>query len=350
MTEVRQPNDVGRQMDELFRKFTEVAGSRLELPTENGSKAIEPEGAESRPEIHTETGSDASPRIDTGIHHNGREPPADVTAHNVHQNVVDRVLQELGTTRQALTDVTKEIEETKANVADIDRAYFHQHAELDEFRRDRSVVDRVLQELEATQQTLTDVTKEVEETKANVADIDQAYFHQHAELEELRRELVDAQTSSAVSSNQALGATGVIFLIGRIAIVITFIMSALFWLVDPDAIATIIASKLSLLPSPLADLTASIEARFGVSFATVVVIAGASLEIAAAVSIAMGVFIRPASTVLLIFTAIGIYGSSQWDFQNGVRADQIIDALNELSITGGLLILFSGVRPRAIGG
>src|SRR5215471_6239722 len=296
MTEVRQPNDVGRQMDELFRKFTEVAGSRLELPTENGSKAIEPEGAESRPEMHTETGSDASPRIDTGIHHNGREPSADVTAHNVHQNVIDRVLQELGTTRQALTDVTKE----------------------------------------------------VEETKANVADIDQAYFHQHAELEELRRELVDARTSSAVSSNQTLGTTGVIFLVGRIAIVITFIMSALFWLVDPDAIATIIASKLSLLPSPLADLTASIEARFGVSFATVVVIAGASLEIAAAVSIAMGVFIRPASTVLLIFTAIGIYGSSQWDFQNGVRADQIIDALNELSITGGLLILFSGVRPRAI--
>ena len=195
MTEVRQPNDVGRQMDELFRKFTEVAGSRLELPTENGSKAIEPEGAESRPEIHTETGSDASPRIDTGIHHNGREPSADVTAHNVHQNVIDRVLQELGTTRQALTDVTKEIEETKANVADIDRAYFHQHAELDEFRRDRSVVDRVLQELEATQQTLTDVTKEVEETKANVADIDQAYFHQHAELEEFRRELADARTS-----------------------------------------------------------------------------------------------------------------------------------------------------------
>jgi hypothetical protein len=49
MTEVRQPNDVGQQMDELFRKFTEVAGSRLELPTENGSKAMEPEGAGSRP-------------------------------------------------------------------------------------------------------------------------------------------------------------------------------------------------------------------------------------------------------------------------------------------------------------
>jgi uncharacterized membrane protein YphA (DoxX/SURF4 family) len=142
----------------------------------------------------------------------------------------------------------------------------------------------------------------------------------------------------------------VIFLIGRIAIVITFIMSALFWLVDPDAIAAIIASKLSLLPSPLADLTASIEARFGVSFATVVVIAGASPGLAAAVSIAMGIFIRPASIVLLIFTIIGIYGSSQWDFQNGIRADQIIGALNELSITGGLLILFSGVRPRAIGG
>ncbi len=158
---------------------------------------------------------------------------------------------------------------------------------------------------------------------------------------------VNYSRASVRPSKRALGTSGVIFTIGRIAIVITFSMSALFRLVDADAIATIIASKLLPLPGPLADAAASIEATVRLPFATALVIAGATLESAAAVLIAMGILIRPASIVLLIFTAIGIYGS-QWDFQNGVRPDQIISALNELSIMGGLLILFSRVRRRTL--
>jgi uncharacterized membrane protein YphA (DoxX/SURF4 family) len=67
----------------------------------------------------------------------------------------------------------------------------------------------------------------------------------------------------------------------------------------------------------------------------------------------MGVLIRPASIVLLIFAAIGIYGF-QWDLQNGVQPDQIISALNEVSIVGGLLFLLaesgSGTFQLAKGG
>jgi len=136
----------------------------------------------------------------------------------------------------------------------------------------------------------------------------------------------------------------VLFAIGRIAIAITFIMSALFRLVNADANAAIIASKLLPLPGPLADGATSIEATLGLSFATALVIAGATLESVAGVLIAMGILIRPASIVLLIFAAIGIY-ESQWDFRNGIRPDQIISALNELSIMGALLILFSLVQP-----
>jgi uncharacterized membrane protein YphA (DoxX/SURF4 family) len=138
--------------------------------------------------------------------------------------------------------------------------------------------------------------------------------------------------------------TSVLFAIGRIAIAITFIMSALFRLVNADANAAIIASKLLPLPGPLADAATSIEATLGLPFATALVIAGATLESVAGVLIAMGILIRPASIVLLIFAAIGIY-ESQWDFRNGIRPDQIISALNELSIMGALLILFSLVQP-----
>src|SRR5262249_33259942 len=346
MTEVRQPSDFGRQMDELFQKFTtDAANSRSELPTENDSKAINAEATGLRLGILDEAGSEPSSRIDTDSY-NGREPPVDFTAHNVRQNAADRVLQEWGPMRQALTDATKEIEETKAKIVDVDRAYLYQHAELEEFRRDRKVVDRMLQELEITQQALTDVTKEVEETTAKVSAIDRASFQKDAELEELRRELADARSyalnyssPSPRSPNQAPETSGVTFSIGRTAIVITFIMAALFMLVDPDAIATIIASKLSLLPSPVVHVTAWIESRLGVPIAKALVMAGASLEIAAAVFIAMGMFIRPASIVLLIFTAVWICWGSQWDFQNGIRADQIISALNGLSIMGGLLVL-----------
>jgi uncharacterized membrane protein YphA (DoxX/SURF4 family) len=137
--------------------------------------------------------------------------------------------------------------------------------------------------------------------------------------------------------------TSVLFAIGRIAIAITFIMSALFRLVNADANAAIIASKLLPLPGP-ADAATSIEATLGLPFATALVIAGATLESVAGVLIAMGILIRPASIVLLIFAAIGIY-ESQWDFRNGIRPDQIISALNELSIMGALLILFSLVQP-----
>ncbi len=64
----------------------------------------------------------------------------------------------------------------------------------------------------------------------------------------------------SIGSKLALGKSSVIFAIGRIAIVITFIMSGLFRLADLDGSATIIAFNLLPLPEPLADAAASIEA------------------------------------------------------------------------------------------
>ena len=144
------------------------------------------------------------------------------------------------------------------------------------------------------------------------------------------------------------GTPGVIPLVGRIAIVLTFIMSALFGLMNADASAAVIASKLLQLPAALQDAAALMEAKSGLRLPTALVILCAVLESAAAVLIAMGVLIRPASIVLLIFAAAGIYGSSQWVFQNGMQPEQIIRVLNELSIIGGLLILFSAIRPRTM--
>jgi putative oxidoreductase len=150
-------------------------------------------------------------------------------------------------------------------------------------------------------------------------------------------------SSPWIRSSKQPSETSVLFAIGRIAIAITFIMSALFRLMNADANGAIIASNLLPLPGPLADAVTSIEATLGLPFATALVIAGAMLESGAGVLIAMGILIRPASIVLLIFAAIGFY-ESQWDFRNGVQPVQIISALKEVSIVGALLILFSQVR------
>jgi uncharacterized membrane protein YphA (DoxX/SURF4 family) len=100
--------------------------------------------------------------------------------------------------------------------------------------------------------------------------------------------------------------------------------------------------KLVLLPGPLANAVAAIEATVGVPLPTALVISGAVLEGGAAVLIAMGLLIRPASNVLLIFAALGMFGL-QWQVRNGMQSDQIISVLNEFSIMGALLVLSSQV-------
>ena len=119
---------------------------------------------------------------------------------------------------------------------------------------------------------------------------------------------------------------------------------------DIDGSATMIASKVLPLPEPFAGAAASIEAMLGMPFAQTLAIAGPVLEILAGVLMAIGIFIRLASLALLVFTAISIYWlRNWWDLQGGVHYDEIIRALNELSVMGALLILLVLPRPHAPG-
>jgi hypothetical protein len=73
----------------------------------------------------------------------------------------------------------------------------------------------------------------------------------------------------------------VVYAIGRIAIVITFIVSGVVRLMDIGGTGAMIASKVLPLSEPLAGMAASIEATVGLPFTKVLVIAGAALEIVA---------------------------------------------------------------------
>ena len=159
-----------------------------------------------------------------------------------------------------------------------------------------------------------------------------------------------AEDYSPVSSSfkQASGLRTVVFAAGRIALVITFVVSGVFRLMDVDGSATMIASKLSPLPDPIAGVAASVEATLGMPLAQALAIAGAALEIVAGLAIATGIFTRSAALVLLVFTAASIYYFHNfWGLQNAERSDQVLGALSELSIMGALLILVAGTRPHA---
>jgi uncharacterized membrane protein YphA (DoxX/SURF4 family) len=148
-----------------------------------------------------------------------------------------------------------------------------------------------------------------------------------------------ASSHSADSSKPESGITGAIFAFGRVAIVIPFLMAAALRLVNADASAGIITSKLlALAETPLPHALTAFEATFGLPFAAFLVIAGATVELAAAAWIAIGMLIRPASMILAIFAGLELCWLN-WDFQNGVQPDQVIPALQWLAIIAALFVL-----------
>jgi uncharacterized membrane protein YphA (DoxX/SURF4 family) len=157
------------------------------------------------------------------------------------------------------------------------------------------------------------------------------------------------QSSGPSEFNKGLALGTVMYAIGRIAIVVTFIVSGVLGLIDLGGTEAMIASKALPWPEPLAGVVASIEATVRSSFTQILAIAGPALEIVAGLLIAVGIFTRSAALALIIFTAISVYYLPNfWDLPNTERSDQLIRALNELSIMGALLILIAPGK-RALG-
>ncbi len=138
----------------------------------------------------------------------------------------------------------------------------------------------------------------------------------------------------------------VVYAIGRIAIVVTFIVSGVLRLLDIGSTGNLIASKVLPWPDPLAGAVASIEATVGLPFTQILAIASPALEIVVGLLIAIGIFTRSAALVLLVLTAMNIYYFHNLSDLQGT--DQMIRAVNELSIMGALLILVAP-RPHVLG-
>src|SRR5215475_3646747 len=92
------------------------------------------------------------------------------------------------------------------------------------------------------------------------------------------------------------------FTLGRIALVVIFVISGAQKLTDIAGTAAQIESKLTVL-SEFPDLTSQIEATVGMPTARILAIAVALLEVLGGLLIAFNVFARTMAVILLLFVA-----------------------------------------------
>ena len=132
----------------------------------------------------------------------------------------------------------------------------------------------------------------------------------------------------------------ILFIVGRIAFVLVFILSGAQKLMDISATAAMIEPKV-VIPELVAPYTAQLEAATSMKMPNILAIAAGVVEIAAALMIAFGFGVRFAAVILILFTAATIYYfHAFWTMEGAARTENMIHALKNLSLIGGLLVLF----------
>lgn len=132
----------------------------------------------------------------------------------------------------------------------------------------------------------------------------------------------------------------ILFIIGRIAFVLVFILSGAQKLMDISGTAAMIEPKMAI-PEAVASYAAQLETAANMKMPSLLAIAAAVVEIGAALLIAFGAGIRFASVILILFTLTATYYFHPfWTMTGAERDANLVNALKNLSLIGGLLILF----------
>jgi uncharacterized membrane protein YphA (DoxX/SURF4 family) len=135
-----------------------------------------------------------------------------------------------------------------------------------------------------------------------------------------------------------------LFIIGRIAFVLVFILSGAQKLMDIPGTAAMIEPKVAY--------TAQLETATSMKMPSLLAVVAGVIEIVAALMLAFGFGTRFASVVLILFTAAATYYFHPfWTMTGPERDANMINALKNLSLIGGLLVLFvlGSWRPVRVG-
>jgi putative oxidoreductase len=132
-----------------------------------------------------------------------------------------------------------------------------------------------------------------------------------------------------------------LFVLGRIAFVVIFILSGAQKLMDIPGTAAMI-QKAVVLPDVITAYTPQLEQATGMTTPTMLAILAGAVEVGAAVLIAAGIATRFAALLLILFTiAATYYFHAFWMMSGAEREANMINALKNLSLIGGLLVLFA---------
>jgi uncharacterized membrane protein YphA (DoxX/SURF4 family) len=131
-----------------------------------------------------------------------------------------------------------------------------------------------------------------------------------------------------------------LLIVGRIAVVLIFVISGALKLIDIPGTAAVIAAKVPV-PALLAGLVAQIEAAAGMKAPQLMAIATGVIELGGGLLIAANFGTRWAALALLLLTAAAtFYFHDFWNVADAARMENLIHAEKNLSIMGALLMLF----------
>lgn len=131
-----------------------------------------------------------------------------------------------------------------------------------------------------------------------------------------------------------------LFVLGRLALVLIFILSGATKLWDIPATAAMIAGKVTV-PEMLSGVVAQLQSATGRPLPQLLAIASGAIEVLCGLMIAFHIGTRFAAFVLVAFTAVTtFYFHDFWNMAGDARALNMIQAQKNLSIIGGLLVMF----------
>jgi putative oxidoreductase len=126
---------------------------------------------------------------------------------------------------------------------------------------------------------------------------------------------------------------------GRVLFAVLFIVSGAYKFFDLPGTADIIASKV-VLPTALTTYTSQLEAMTGMELKQMLAILAGAVELVCGVMIALNFGARFFSLLLILFIiAVTFYFHDFWNQTGADAKNNMVHALKNLSIIGGLLII-----------
>ena len=130
----------------------------------------------------------------------------------------------------------------------------------------------------------------------------------------------------------------VVFVVGRVLLVLYFVLDGLQRLMNVAGGAEALAQTVAI-PATVTALMVPLETAFGLSSAQIFALLIGAIELFAALLFAFNVGTRFVAVVLILFTALVIfYGHPFWALPDGQRETEMMRAVLHASLIGGLLV------------